>query len=224
VPFTCIEYTGNKRYWTREMVLLGLQRAARVIQGTLPCVDDDYNRIKKGRLDWPPAVRVLEHHHSMARAWIAAGVPMKRVRMYNLDWLPEENEYLLNHAGIKTLVEIAFHLGRTYGAVRKQLQSFHVRARDNEGYLSAQQFAREINCSCDRLRRYLNAGLIKGASFDQIRNRWKIDPALISPEIRDKLVSERRTHQTWPLDVGDYYARYGIKRTKGQRVEVYDKS
>jgi len=157
----------------------------------------------------------------MARAWIATGVSMSRVSMRNLDWLPEEKEYLLDHAGVVTLKVIAKRLGRSYHAVRKELQSLHIRARDNEGFLSASQLAKELPCSCGRLRRFLNAGQIKSARFDKVRNRWKINPLSISPELKAELTAQRKTHNTWPLDVGDYYARYGITRhTRKESVAV----
>lgn len=210
MPFP--NWIGKKRLWTRERVITALALAAAEIEGPLPCRDALYNRLKKGRLDWPTSHRVLEYFGSMARAWKAVGVPMRRVTMRNLDWLPEENAYLLDHAGEVELAVIAKRLGRTYPAVRKQLQSFRIRARDNEGYLSASQLAKELHCSCDRLRRFLNAEMVKGAVLDRVRNRWKIDPQSITPGVEAQLTAPRRTHKTWPLDVGDYYARYGIIR------------
>ena len=210
MPFP--NFIGNKRFWTRERVIAALMLASREIKGPLPCCDAVYNRLKKGRLDWPTSRRILEYFGGMARAWRAVGAPMSRVTMRNLDWLPEEKEYLLDHAGVVTLEVIAKRLGRSYAAVRKELQSFHIRARDNEGYLSAAQMAKELHCSCDRLRRFLNAGMINGATFDGIRNRWKINPLSITPDLQALLTARRKTHNTWPLDEGDYYARYGIVR------------
>lgn len=210
MPFP--NWIGKQRLWTQERVIAALALAVAEIEGPLPCRDALYNRLKKGRLDWPTSHRILEYFGSMARAWRAAGAPMNRITMRNLDWLPEEKEYLLRHAGKVKLSTIAKRLGRSYGAVRKELQSFRTRARDNEGYLSASQLAKELPCSCDRLRRFLNKGLIEGAKFDRVRNRWKIDPLSITPEIEALLTAPRRTHKTWPLDVGDYYARYGIIR------------
>jgi hypothetical protein len=111
-------------------------------------------------------------------------------------------------------MDIGKNLGRTYGAVRKQLQILGTRARDAEGYLSAAQLSKEFNCSCHRLRTLLNDGAIKGAVYDKTRNRWKIDPIFINAETEAKLRAPRRTHKTHPLDVGDYYQRYGIVRHK----------
>lgn len=218
MPFP--NWTGRTRLWTRENVIAGLQVAAREIYGPLPCYNTRYNQLKKGRLNWPTSHRILEYFGSMARGWLAAGAPMSRVSMRNLDWLPEEQEYLLEYAGTKTLESIAKELRRSYGACRKELQKHGIRARDNEGYLSSAQLAKELTCSCDRLRRFLNAGRIPGAKFDNVRNRWKIDPFSINPELEAALKAPRKTHNTWPLDIGDYYARYGIVRRAGRREEV----
>jgi len=216
LPFP--NYIGKKRFWTRERVIVALAAAAQEIKGPLPCLDANYNRLKKGRLDWPTSRRILEYFGAMARAWVAVGAPMRRVSMRNLDWTLEEKEFLLDHAGRMQLKNIAKKLGRSYPAVRKELQLFNIRARDNEGYLSAAQMAKELPCSCDRLRHFLNDGLIPKAHFDRIRNRWKIDPQAISPELKAKLTAPRRTHKTWPLDVGDYYARYGITRSSEKEL------
>ena len=218
MPFP--NWHGRERYWIREKVITGLQLAAQEIQGPLPCCDATYNRLKKSRLDWPTSHRVLEYFGSMARGWLVAGCPMSRVSMRNLDWLPDEKDYLLDHAGTETLESIAKRLRRSRPAVRKELQLHGLRARDNEGYVSAQQLAKELSCSCGRLRRFLNAGKIPGAELDKVRNRWKIDPFSVTPELEAQLKSPRKTHNTWPLDVGDYYARYGITRRAGNNKEV----
>jgi len=210
MPFP--NFIGRTRFWTQERVISALKQASQEIKGPLPCSDTVYNRLKTGRLDWPTLHRVYEFFGSIAKGWLAAGCPKSRVTMRNLDWLPEERGYLLDHAGTKTLKAIANRLRRSYGSVRKELQAHGMRARDNEGYVSAQQLAKMLPCSCDRLRRFLNAEKIPGATFDKVRNRWKIDPSSITPELKTALTSRRITHNTWPLDVGDYHARYGIVR------------
>ena len=212
---------SHKRFWTREKVIAGLQLAAQQIRGPLPCLDRAYSHVKgTNHLDWPPPHRILEYFGSMARGWLAAGVLRRRVSMRNLDWSQEEVQYLLDHAGEQTIKDIGKHLLRSYGACRKELQKHGVRARDNEGFVSAQQLAKELPCSCDRLRRFLNAGKIPNATFDMVRNRWKIDPLNIDPDLEAALKAPRKTHNSWPLDVGDYHARYGITRHSGKREEV----
>jgi hypothetical protein len=215
MPFP--NYCGRKRLWTRENVLAGLVRAAGVIQEQLPCCDADYSRLKKGRLDWPTSHRVLEYFGSMARAWIAAGAIagrsfQERVTLSNIDWTGDEEEILLEYAGIKTLQEIGKELGRSYGAVRKRLQEKGITARANQGFLSASELARLIDCSYDRILRFCRSGRIP-AEYSHKFHRWEIDLAGIKPDVKFLLLAERRTHKTWPIDHGDYYRRYGLHRT-----------
>ncbi len=208
-------FIGNKRFWTRERVLATLNRLVGELQGPLPCHDLVWNRMKKGHLDWPTASRILDYFHSMARAWLATGAPMSRVTLHNQDWLPEEDAYLLDKAGTLTLNNIAERLRRTQPAVRARLNRVHgIASRANQGYLSASELAKEYNCSCHRIRKALAEGKIKGR-FDEKRNRWQIDllDVLKSPVALTILSRPRRTHKYGPTDLGDYYQRYGLKRT-----------
>lgn len=216
MPFP--NYIGShRRLWTRENVLAGLVRAAALISGPLPCCDADYNRLKKDRLDWPTSHRILEYFGSMARAWIAAGGSIgvsnwERVSLANIDWTADEEEFLLEYAGTKNLRDLGREIGRSYGAVRKRLQEKGVTARANQGYLSAGELARLLNCSYDRVLRFCESGRIP-AKYNIRLHRWEIDLYHITPEIKALLLTERRTHKTWPLDKGDYYKRYGLTRT-----------
>jgi hypothetical protein len=206
-------YAGShQRYWTRELTLQRLFYASRIIRGRLPCCDREYNRLKKDRLDWPPAARVLGYFGSMARAWLAAGVDKKRVTLGNNDWSPEEDEYLQDRAGAATLDEIGVYLRRTAAACKRRLYSMGITARDNQGYLSASQLAREYNCSCHRIRLLLADGLILG-TYDPVRHRWQVDPLDITPQAEALLRAPKRTHKDSPTDLGDYYQRYGLRRT-----------
>jgi hypothetical protein len=214
-------FCGRQRLWTRENVLEGLASAMKELKGPLPCFDHDYNMVKKGRLDWPTSHRILEYFHSMGRAWIAAGANPSRVTLHNICWLPEEDEYLLEHAGAKTLQEIATHLRRNYQAVRARLNKNHdIASRHNQGYMSAAELAKEYKCSYHRIRAALREGKIKGR-FDKKRNRWEIDPARIMASTTAQIILHRpkRTHKTFPTDVGDYCRRHGLKRVlRGDKV------
>jgi hypothetical protein len=185
----------------------------REIAGPLPCHDAEWSAYKKGRLDLPPASRVLEYWHSLARAWLHAGADPARVKLHNQDWTEAEDEYLLEHAGDKTLEAIAGYLHRSYSAVRSRLNKEHgVHARNNQGFLSAAELAKQYHCSCHRIREALKTGEMKG-TFDKKRNQWLIDPADIAlPEFQSLLHRPRRTHKTWPVDVGDYSQRHNLKR------------
>jgi hypothetical protein len=211
-------YVWHQKYWTRERVIAALKRAAVEIPGDLPCSDDEWNVIKKGRLDWPPAARIYEYFGSMPRGWIAAGVKKNRISMLTQAWDDDEISYLLDFAGIQKLEDIGKKLNRNYGAVRGQLRKIGIKARDNQGFLSAAQVAKEYTTSYSRVRKLLVDGTIP-AQFDALRNRWEVDGIELG-KYKDILTAPRRTHKTHPVDVGDYYQRYGIKRINGVRVKV----
>ncbi len=203
---------SHRRLWTREHVVERLAQAAKELPGPLPCCDADYNRLKKGHLDWPTSHRILEYFGSMAHAWLAAGVNKKRVSLSNLAWTREEKAYLLDHAGIDTLEEIAQYLRRSRGAVRRRLHEIGIKARDNQGFLSAAQLSKEYRCPYHRIRTALAAGQILGV-YDPVRNRWNVAIDQLTPEalalLRQPKLHSYKTRQT---DLGDYYERYGIRR------------
>ncbi|MBA7651791.1 hypothetical protein ES703_59617 [subsurface metagenome] len=207
---------SHKRLWTKERVVSALALVIAEVKGPLPRSDAAYNRIKKGRFDWPTTGRILEYFHSMARAWLAAGALADRVSLFNIEWSEEEKEYLCDHAGISTLEDIARYLGRTRGGVRGQLWKMGIASRHNQGFLSAAELAKEYGCPYHRVRTLLNDGVIK-ARYDSRRNRWEVDPDDITPTVASLLEAPKQTHKNWPTDVGDYYQRYGIRRS-GEKV------
>lgn len=212
MPFPTPYFTGNKRYWTRERVIEGLVKAASEIRGPLPCCDSSYAAIKKGHYDWPTASRVLEMFGSMACGWQAAGVNRKRISMNNLAWTQREDEFLLDLAGDMTLKQIASRLCRSYASVRRRLYHHGVKARLNQGWLSAAEVAKYYNCPYHRVRRLLTEGILHG-TYDNKRNSWQVDLKEVSDEARELLKKPKRTHVTWETDVGDYYSRYKLKRS-----------
>lgn len=211
---------GRNRYWMRERVIEALASAAAEIKGNLPCLDRDYSRIKKGRLDWPPATRILEYFGAMSRGWLAAGADKKRVSLHNVKWTEDEIEYLFTWAGIHTLQSIAEHLRRTYNACRGQLRD-KTASRHNQGYLSAAEIAKEYDCSYTRVRQLLTSGVLRG-EYDSLRNRWDVAPEDITPEVLIRLTAPKRTHKSVPTDKGDYYCRHGLfrKLIDGKLVRV----
>jgi hypothetical protein len=143
---------------------------------------------------------------------VAAGAPMSRFTLHNQDWTPEEEHYLLENAGILTLPKIAAHLNRSRGACRARLsKTFEITARDNHGYLSASQLAKEFNCPCHRIRKALKAGKIKGF-FDPVRNRWNVDLTSLTAGALEILTKPKDTWTNHVTDVGDYYSRHGLIR------------
>lgn len=205
---------SHKRYWTRERVIFALGQAAAEIKGPLPCCDATYNKIKKGRLDWPTSTRVLEYFGSMARGWLAAGAGMKRISLHNVKWSKEEDRYLLDKAGKKTLAQIGKDLGRSPDSVKTRLNKhFRIKARGNNGYFSAAEISQLYNCPYHRVRDGLAQGIIKG-KFDCQRNRWLVDPVQLTPAAKGFLQAPRATWKTGAPDLGDYERRYGLRRTR----------
>lgn len=222
--FPSHDFHGKVRYWTKERVTRALAMVADEIDGPLPCLDEEYSRLKKGHLEWPSTGRILEYYHSMARAWLAAGISMDRVTMHNQMWTPDEDEYLLQHAGRKTFEQMAKHLGRTRSAVKERLNRYHnTHARHNQGFYSAAELAKEYKCSCHRIRIALREGKIKGQYNDRL-HRWEIDilDVWASPQALIILNRPKRTWKNGETDLGDYYRRHGLKRTmmEGRMVAV----
>ena len=219
MPFPCLEYHGNQRVWTRERVLEGLAQAARELRGPLPC-GDGYYLVKKGRLDWPPLSRVWEYFGSLAHGWLAAGASRRRVSLHNINWTKEEDAYLLDHAGIKTLADIGKHLGRSYNSVRARIgpRCLGITARANQGWLSAAEVSRHYRCSYQRVRNLLVAGTLTGHR-DRTRNRWQVDLAEVTPEVEALLRAPKRTHTQTHPDLADYDRRNNLVRKQvGSRV------
>lgn len=212
---------GNKVFWTRERVLAALKSAIDKIDGPLPCSDDAYYKIKSGRYEWPTCPRIYEYFGSMPRAWIAAGASPERVTFNNQDWDNKDELQILDNAGIDTIETIGKQLGRSYGSVRRRLYKMGVTARGNQGWFSAAEVSKEYQCSYHRVREMLAAGTLPG-KYDRVRNRWEVDIDKITPDVESLLRAPKKTHKTSPPDQGDYYQRYGIRRTMiaGKLVRV----
>ena len=211
MPFP--NFIGNKRYWTQERVNDSLQKLMLENKGPLPCSDTVYNPLKKGRLDLPTIKHIYDYYGSLARAWIAVGAPKRRISMFNVEWITQEDVYLLEYGGIKMLKDIARDLNRSYGSVKARLgKHFQLPSRHVQGFYSAAELSKEFKCPCHRVRALLHAGVIKGR-YDKRRNRWEIDICSLSKEALEALRKPKGTHKTWATDMGDYYMRHGLKRT-----------
>jgi hypothetical protein len=210
VPFP--NFIGShKRLWTKENVILALQKFAAENEGPLPTSDHVYNQLKKGRLDWPTSHRILEYFGSISRAWLAAGSEPERVSLNYCGWTESEILYLKENAGNMLIREIANSLRRSYAAVRREMFQVGITSRGNQGHFSAALLAKEYDCSYDRLLNFLHTGKIP-AKFCPKRHRWLIDLDNITPEVIESLKKRRITHNTWPMDKGDYYLRHNIHR------------
>lgn len=218
---------GNRRYWTRPRILQGLKRAMAAIEGPLPTTDVPYGRMKRGHADWPPLARIRDELGTLWEAWLAAGADPSRVRPRFREWTEADDTFLLEHAGDNlTLAEIGRRLGRTYGAVRSRLRELGVRARDNPGHLSATQVAKLFNAPHSRVTHLLATGVIPG-EFDSTRNRWRVRLEDLADEHYALLRAPKtRSYRSTPPDVGDYYTRYGIRRSliDGKIVRVEERN
>lgn len=148
---------GRNRYWTRERMVVALKDFMTRHRGPLPA-KRRYERKKRGHAEWPPANRVLEEFGSFAAAWEAVGSE-DRVCYSHIPWNDEQDDELLEHAGLMTLGLLARRLGRTAQACSDRLQSLDTpRALDVAGYLTAGQVAREYGCPESRVRRLIREG------------------------------------------------------------------
>lgn len=212
-----VNYLGKRRYWTRERVEAGLRLALKQIRGPLPCGEDRYNRLKKGRHDWPCTKRVYEFYGCLGRAWLAIGAARRRVDLSNQDWLPEEDSYLQDFAGSLTLEQIGKDLCRSYASVRARLNRvLGITAKGNQGFWSAAELAKHYDCSLHRVCDLLRKGYIQGR-YDKVRHRWQVDPAAINPSMEKMLKHPPGTHKAWVKDKGDYRIRAGIRRVRGKQ-------
>ena len=210
----------GKTFWSQERVVEGLQDFAARNRGQLPTSDHVYNELKKGHGDWPTAQKVLEYFGSMANAWAAAGISKKRFNRGWNEWTPEEEEYLLEHAGNKTLRLIGAHLGRSWAACKRRLYELGAgRARDVSGYLSAMQVAKEYNAPLSRVKKLIATGELPARKV-QGGHYWRIDFEDITPEIQALLTKTKGTHKSTPPDLGDYERRYGLRRLRVNGLQV----
>jgi hypothetical protein len=186
---------GHGRWWTKRRTLAALKAYAKVRPDNCPSSDHEWSAIKKGIYELPPAQKVLEYFGTMARAWLAAGVPRDRVKMLATRWSEEEKKYLLERAGIDTLEAIARKLNRSYGSVKSMIgaKGMKITARANQGLWSANQLSHHYGCSYKRVLDALNAGTIPGHRHRQ-RQTWLVDPADLTPAIEAFLREPPKTH------------------------------
>jgi len=169
-------FSNGHRYWTAARCLDVLAQVARERKGPLPVNSAAYNVLKTGRL-WPPSHRLLEYWQTIPDAWVAAGVPLRRLPIKQRDWTRAEKRYLLDHAGETCLEDIARRLHRTVQAVRTLLGSkgFGIKARENQGFMSVNAVALEFGVPIRLLYRLVYAGVLP-ATYNAKGHRWQIEP------------------------------------------------
>lgn len=210
-----------EKYWTPERVQDALRDFVRRHKGPLPTSDHEYSQLKKGHLEWPTAVSVLDLFGTMADAWAAVGAPKSRYNRGWVEWTQADDDYLLEHAGEQTLKVIGKALGRSWSACKRRLYDLGAgRARDVSGYLSAMQVAKEYRCPVGRVQALIERGELRAHKVHG-GHYWRIDPSDLAA-VEAKLKKPRRSHKRAELDLGDYRRRKGLARKVGADGRVRD--
>ncbi|MGE0227789.1 MAG: hypothetical protein AB7I38_11120 [Dehalococcoidia bacterium] len=206
---------GHGVVWTPERIEDALRAYVKRTAGMLPSGSDEYSAVKKGDPSLPVAVTVVERYGAISRAWLAVGAPKSRVKFLGDAWTEEEVEYLLEHAGNQTLKQIETRLHRSRAACRRKLYDLGLRARDAQGFMSAQQVAVEYGCGVKRVLTLIRNGELKAHHPAGKTNIWAVDPS-DAKAVAHLLRAPKRTHRPengYRTDFGDYRAHYGIRRT-----------
>lgn len=163
-------------FWTRERVIDALQRYA-VENKRLPTNNHEWSQIKRGRYDLPTAEVILRDWGSMAAAWLAAGIPRRRLPLTNSRWSEDDLDFLSEHVGEMRMQDIARHLNRSYYAIKTRVGSkgLKLKARESSGFMSAHAVAREYGVRYEYVQACIRNGLLPATAFPYGR-RWEIDP------------------------------------------------
>jgi hypothetical protein len=204
---------SRQTYWTKERVLEGVRLFVRATDGPLPKSDSTYRAARAGNTEYPSPYLLLKYWHSVGRAFLEAGADPRRVSLRNVKWTPEDDDVLLEMAGTISLRRLGRKLCRPQYGLRARLNEIHgLQARNAQGFLSASEVAREYQCPVTRVKRLIRSGQLP-ARFDSLHNQYLVDPADLA-KVKAVLVAPKVTHKSYAPDVGDYYHRYNIKRTK----------
>jgi hypothetical protein len=203
----------GRRFWTTERVIAGMRRVREEL-GYFPLQGRHYNPLKEGRLDWPRADLIRRLGGGGRSAWriamVKAGLSKDISGWHNSAWREDDNEYLLENAGLLTLKRIAFHLGRSYAACRRHLYDLGTRARDARGYYTGMLLAEELNVPLGRVYLGIATGRLV-AHRPPGRPYWQIDPDSMEAA-RGWLTAPKRTHSRTPVAPANYRRARGIRR------------
>jgi hypothetical protein len=164
------KFKSRQKWWTRERVILGLQRF-REDFGYCPTCQDDYQKKKSftgkiiaGRssnLGWdhkyPSAIAVLNYFPTMRDAWNAAGFETDRGFQ---EWQPIEDWFILESVGILPQQEIGDAIGRTGAAVERRLYDLGKINAKNRWGITINRAETLMNLSSSFIRRYVKHGII----------------------------------------------------------------
>ncbi len=205
----------SKQRWTKEKIEEAIKRIISTTSGLIPV--DDCGWDKFARENNGPCIYTIRHNYielNLAQALLNLGAPHSRVSLRFTHWTNEEKEYLLVYAGIKSIRAIARHLHRSPGSVRTMLNKrYHVRARQNQGYCSAAELAKEYNCSYHRVRTLLREKVIP-SHYDKERHQYQVDVVDITEDMKILLTKPKVTHKKHPTDLGNYEQRHNLTRTR----------
>jgi len=167
--------------WTRPVCLYFLRKWILETDGQLPITD--YNELTKGQ-NLPTATSLYEHFGWIREAWVRAAAPESRMKYaQEPDWSAAEDDFLREHAGEISRLRAAKRLGRSEGAVKRRCYKLGIFFRQQEGFLSAQQVADQLRVQVHRVYDLIDRELLPATKPRHARNRWKIDPLKVTPEL-----------------------------------------
>lgn len=149
-------------YWTRQRVIVGLQRFYRDT-GLAPLSTADWQtrtsslqgRQKQDR-PYPASSVVLRHFRTFRDAWTAASIIVNRMHE---EWTEIEDWYLHEAAGLVSRDEMARDLNRTSDAVHRRLYDLGLNSRTIHGW-TPHRVQTHTGVPWDRFHRYMRKGLL----------------------------------------------------------------
>lgn len=163
--------SGNRVWWTRERVLLGLERLYQDI-GYCPTSTEDYQRHTQytgrdpaGRRSqaphhqrYPSFYGVLKFFRTFREAWAAAG--HDEVDRSWEEWTPMEDWFVLESVGILPRSEVAEILKRSGPAIKRRLYDLGDIRSYNRWGITLTHAAVLMKLSFSVLRKYFDLGII----------------------------------------------------------------
>ncbi len=89
------------------------------------------------------------------------------------NWTAEEEEYLYERAGDKSIEGIAKHLGRSYDSVISKMNKLGIRASDTDVFITAADLCRTLNISRATFNYWIKS---RGLKYRKIGKYLKISP------------------------------------------------
>jgi hypothetical protein len=159
------------RFWTRERVLLGMQRFYKEF-GFCPTDQGKYAEHqqftgrhpltgKRSNLGWhqkyPSSNTILGYFATMREAWTAAGFDIDRT---NEEWTQMEDWFVLESVGILFREEVAKILKRTAPAIKRRLYDLGDIRSYNRWGITLNKAAQLMKLTDALFRKYIDCGII----------------------------------------------------------------